>query len=248
MGNYGLQLYSIRDAVTEDFGGAMKLVSEYGYENVELFGREISAMTADAAREALAVIRANGLRVSGMHTSLAVLREQLDEAAEVMKAMDCDRLILAWSKPETAREAAELAVDIEQWRVVLAEKGVRLGYHNHAQEFEPIEGGRRMIDYLLEDTNVYLEIDTYWVYKAGEDPVAWMEKVSGMGRLPVIHIKDGLADGTGKPLGLGTAPYQKVWAKARELGVEMVVESETQTPSGPEEIRICAEALRALEG
>ncbi len=46
---------------------------------------------------------------------------------------------------------------------------------------------------------------------------------------------------------MGTAPVPLVFNKAVEMGVPMVVESETCTPSGEEEARICIEYLRRLE-
>ena len=48
-------------------------------------------------------------------------------------------------------------------------------------------------------------------------------------------------------LGMGEAPVAAVYAKARELGIQMVVESETCKPSGMEEARICIEYLHTLE-
>ena len=46
---------------------------------------------------------------------------------------------------------------------------------------------------------------------------------------------------------MGIAPVDKVYKKALELGVPMIVESETLTPSGEEECRICFEYLKNLE-
>lgn len=245
---YGVQLFSVRDAVKKDLNEALAAVARCGYENVELYGGEFATLDLEGARAVKAALKNNGLTVSGMHTNLTVLREHLDDAAEVIRYLGSNRLILAWSDPKTEAEAEALVKDLEQWRFRLMEKGVKLGYHNHAQEFAPIEGGRSLMDYIIEETQVFLEIDTYWVYAAGEDPLKWMRRCFAESRLPVIHIKDGLADGAGKPLGLGTAPWRDVWACAKELGVDMVVESETQDPSGEEEIRVCMKALKELEG
>ncbi|MDD3411586.1 MAG: hypothetical protein PHY12_12345, partial [Eubacteriales bacterium] len=100
---------------------------------------------------------------------------------------------------------------------------------------------------LIAYTAVQLEIDTFWVYAAGQNPVEWMQRLHDLHRLPVIHIKDGLASHEGKPLGLGTAPVAAVYAKALELNVPMVVESETLTPSGADEARVCMAYLKTLE-
>ena len=46
---------------------------------------------------------------------------------------------------------------------------------------------------------------------------------------------------------MGDAPVKAVYEKAKEMGIPMVVESETITPSGLEEARICIEYLRSIE-
>lgn len=94
-------------------------------------------------------------------------------------------------------------------------------------------------------TNLLLEIDTYWAYVAGQDPVALMEKLKD--RVKVIHIKDGDQEGHGAYLGKGTAPVAAVYQKAVELGIPMVVESETLTPDGITEVRECFQYLKSLE-
>ena len=59
--------------------------------------------------------------------------------------------------------------------------------------------------------------------------------------------EDGSKDGHGTPLGMGTAPAAQVYKTAKEMGIQMIVESETCTPSGLEEARICIEFLKAQE-
>ena len=117
--------------------------------------------------------------------------------------------------------------------------------HQHDHEFKPNDDGQIIYDEIVARTNIALEIDTYWVYAAGKDPVALMEQLKD--RLPVIHIKDGLANREGKPLGMGTAPVAEVYQKAAAMNVPMVVESETLTPDGLTEAKICIEFLKAQE-
>jgi sugar phosphate isomerase/epimerase len=77
-----------------------------------------------------------------------------------------------------------------------------------------------------------------------------VEKLYKLGRLSKIHIKDGTGEmkgSAGRPLGMGSAPVAAVRAKAEELGLDTIVESETLTPSGTEEARICFAHLMSLE-
>ena len=120
-----------------------------------------------------------------------------------------------------------------------------MGYHNHAHEFKLNEDGSHIYNQLVERTALELEIDTYWAFVGKQNPTEMMERLKD--RVHIIHIKDGSADGHGTPLGMGEVPVAAVYAKARELGIQMVVESETCKPSGMEEARICIEYLHTLE-
>ena len=90
-----------------------------------------------------------------------------------------------------------------------------------------------------------MEIDTYWAFVGGRDPLEMMERLKE--RVRIIHIKDGLVDGSGRPLGMGEAPAAAAYRKAVELGDRLIVESETCQPSGLEEARICMDFLKAQE-
>ena len=239
--NYGLQMYSVRDITEKDLHGALKKVAELGYENVEFAG-----FFGHSGEEVASWLKECGLRVSGTHTGMNLLDDaNLADTIAMHKAIGCDLLIIpGLALPATQAEVTVLIEKLSRLQKVLADEGIRLGFHNHSREFPPIEGGPSFEERLFNETTLLLELDTYWVYNAKEDPIAWMERVHAAGRLPVIHIKDGLANGEGKPLGMGTAPVAAVKAKAIELNVPMVVESETLTPSGLEEAAICLAFLQ----
>ena len=240
--NYGLQLYSVRDLTETDLHGALEKVAALGYENVEFAG-----FFGHSGGEVAQWLKALGLRASGTHTGLQALEEDFEGVVGCHKALGCDLVIVPYADARTTAEADALLRCMNALQQKLAQHGMKLGYHNHAHEFRPIEGGPSLMQRFLNDTEILLQLDTFWVYAAGEDAVKWMEDVHAKGRLPVIHIKDGFANGEGVPLGKGTAPVAAVYAKACELNTPMVVESETLTPSGMEEARICMEYLRSQE-
>ncbi len=91
-----------------------------------------------------------------------------------------------------------------------------------------------------------IEIDTFWYFNAThKSAVGIMERLKD--RIRVIHIKDGFIGGEGKPLGYGEAPVAEVYAKAAEMGILMVVESESLKPDGLTEARQCIEFLKSQE-
>ena len=239
---YGIQMFSVRDTAEHDLHAALQSVAELGYKNVEFAG-----FFGHPAEEVKGWLSELGLTASGTHTMLDALDADFDGVVAYHKAIGCDTLIVPYSDPKTQAELSELVSRMNHYQQKLAQSGITLGYHNHAHEFAPIEGGRTILEALIADTAVQLEIDTFWVYAAGQNPVEWMQRLHDLHRLPVIHIKDGLASHEGKPLGLGTAPVAAVYAKALELNVPMVVESETLTPSGADEARVCMAYLKTLE-
>jgi len=240
---YGLQMYSVRDVTESDLRGALEQVARLGYENVEFAG-----FFGHSGEEVAGWLKEFGLRASGTHTGYDQLDdEHMADTIAMHKAIGCDLLIVPGVNPKTSAEVDEVLANMRRYQQILAAEGIRLGYHNHSREFIPLVDGTLLEERMFNETDLLLELDTYWVYNAKEDPIAWMERVAAAGRLPVIHIKDGLADGTGKPLGLGAAPVADVYKKAVELGVPMVVESETLTPSGMDEARVCIEYLKTQE-
>ena len=112
-------------------------------------------------------------------------------------------------------------------------------------EFVVMPWGSTIHSELEKRCNVFFEIDTYWAFNAGLDPIQVMNRLAD--RLRVIHLKDGHLGGQGKALGEGDAPVKAVRQRAIEMGIPMVVESETLTPTGIEEVGRCIKFLRQCD-
>lgn len=237
---YGIQMYSVRDITETNMEGALKALAEMGYKCVEFAG--FFGIPAQSIKD---MLDKYGLRVSGTHTGWQEVAEHYEETLAYHKAIGNKTIIIPGADLSTKAKLDAFIDMLNEFQPKLAAEGIALGYHNHDHEFKPNEDGQIIYDEIVARTRVALEIDTYWVYAAGKDPVALMEQLKD--RLPVIHIKDGLANREGRPLGLGTAPVKAVYSKAVELGVPMVVESETLQPDGLTEAKICIDYLKSLE-
>ena len=240
--NYGIQMYSVRDITGTDLAGALKAVADLGYSFVEFAG-----FFGNSAEDVKKMLDDNGLTVSGTHTGWQELTaDRIDETIAYHKIIGNKNIIIPGADFST-REKLDALIDlINEAQPKLAAAGITLGFHNHHREFIPTEYGAYIHKELEEKTSVAFEIDTYWVYVAGVDPIATLERLKD--RVSVIHLKDGDKDGHGKALGEGTAPVAAVREKAIELGMTMVVESETCDPTGIEEVGRCIKYLRSLEG
>ncbi len=240
MRDYGIQMYSVRDITKDNMEGALKALAEMGYKNVEFAG--FFGIPAETIKGWLDKY---GLRASGTHTGWNAFVDDFEGTVAYHKAIGCNRLIVPGADLKT-KEKLDAFIDVmNKYQPLLAKEGISLGYHNHDHEFKPNEDGQIIYDEIVTRCTCDLEIDTFWAYAGGKDPIAMMEQFKD--RLHVIHIKDGFANREGKPLGQGTAPCAKVYKKAVEMGIDMVVESETLQPDGLTEAKICIEFLKAQE-
>ena len=237
---YGIQLYSVRDLTEKNMEEALRQVSELGYKFVEFAG-----FFGIPAEEIKGMLDKYGLKVSGTHTGWREIADHFEETVAYHKAIGNKNIIIPGGDFSDQKKLDALIDMINEFQPKLAAEGITLGYHNHHKEFLPNKDGSNIEDQLIYRTNVMLEIDTYWAYVGMKNPIALLDRLGD--RVKVIHIKDGDAEGNGTPLGMGTAPVADVYAKAIEMGLPMVVESETCNPDGMTEAKICIEYLKSLE-
>ena len=238
---YGLQLYSVRDTMELDFEGTLKKVAEMGYSYVEFAG--FFGYTAEQVKK---MLDKHGLEISGTHTGWNELKkENLEKTVEYHKAICNPRIIVPAADLSTLEKIDEVVETLNYAQPLLAAEGITLGFHNHSIEFKLMPWGSTQLAELERRTNIEFEIDTYWAWNAGADPVMTIDRLKD--RMSVIHIKDGFAGGKGTPLGEGETPVAEVRRKAAELGLLIVVESETLTPTGLDEAQRCINYLRRLD-
>jgi sugar phosphate isomerase/epimerase len=156
----------------------------------------------------------------------------LDNAIEAATTLGQSYVTVPYIGPnlrKTAKDMKSIAnwINIASKRVQTAE--LKLGYHNHNFEFEPIEG-QMLLEVLLKSTDpelVDFEMDVYWVVRAGQDPIKWLQDYPG--RFKLIHAKDmDKADPKlNTEVGNGSIDYKKIFAATKDAGVKYyIVEQE----------------------
>ena len=238
---YGIQMYSLRDLTPTDMEGALRTVAALGYKKVEYAG-----FFDNTAAQIVTWMDRFGLSVSGTHTGWQELKaENFAATVAYHKEIGNKNIIIPGADLSTQQKLDDFIDFVNDVQPKLAAEGISLGFHNHAREFMLSDYGQYMHEEMQKRTKLAFEIDTYWAYVAGRDPIEVMEQLKD--RVSVIHIKDGTAEGKGYALGEGTAPVAAVHKKAIELGMLMVVESEGLKPTGPEEVGRCMQYLRQLD-
>lgn len=238
---YGLQLYSIRDITEKDLASSLEAVAKIGYQSVEFAG-----FFGHSAADVKAMLANYGLEISGTHSSLNDLRPaNIFETLKYHKELGNPRYIVPWANLSTLDEVRDLCNVMNFAKPIFDAEGIKLGYHNHSHEFALMPWGSTGHAEIEKNTAVEFEIDTYWVFNAGVDPVQVLERLKD--RISVVHLKDGFKGGKGMALGEGEAPVREVIAACEKMGFKMVVESETLSPTGLEEVTRCMNYLRSTE-
>ncbi|HEV2401212.1 MAG TPA: sugar phosphate isomerase/epimerase [Candidatus Sulfotelmatobacter sp.] len=184
----GVQLYTVRDLMKDDFEGTIAKVAQIGYKEVEFagyFGR-----TAQQVKD---VLNKNGLTAPSTHVQYDELDEKFPSVIEFSKAIGLEYIICPWI-PEDLRKSPDIWKQASEKFNKCGEQtkkaGMGFAYHNHWFEFLPTNG-KLPYDELLKmcDPNlVKMEMDLCWITAAGADPVKYFNEYPG--RFPLVHVKD----------------------------------------------------------
>jgi sugar phosphate isomerase/epimerase len=280
----GIQLYSVRDALARDPRGTLEALADLGFTHVE--GANHQASTDDGigfgidADVISAVAAERGLTVVGCHINpldLDRLPKVLDFHERIGNPrIGCDIEFYPYGDVEYVKRRAEFFNRVGR---LCADRGMEFYYHNHFQEFQRF-GDATVYELLLEHTDpelVRLELDTFWAYRGGADPLALF--AADPERYILIHQKDfpkdapqplNLFEGVVAPdagismelferialpatfaeVGTGVLPIQDIVDAAGRLPNLRYLLLEQDFAPGPEldSVRISRDAFRAYHG
>jgi sugar phosphate isomerase/epimerase len=245
----GLQLYTVRDAMDKDPSATIARVAQIGYNSVEgatytgtekFYGMSPAAfkkvleqndLVMPSSHYRLGEEKINGAIMKG--TILHGWDKAVDDAAEVgLKYMVCAYL----SEAERG--------DLDHYKYVADQlniagerckkSGIQLCYHNHNFEFVK-QGNTYPYDILMAtDKNlVKMEMDIYWVKKAGQDPIALFKKHPG--RFPLWHVKD-MDNTTAQAfteVGNGIINFKEIFKHKNEAGMKYFFVEQDKCPGSP---------------
>ena len=207
-----VQLYTVRELLTDDTVGTLKRIADLGFTQVEPFA---FLSFGDELRRGLAEA---GLSAPTTHQSF--IGGDLEPVFEAASALGIGTVIDPFVGPDrwqTAESVDEIAAQLNAAAEVAARYGVRVGYHNHAHELESTIDGITALEYFAGKLapEVVLEVDTYWVAVGGQDPVELLGRLGQ--RVVALHIKDGPATTETKDqvaVGQGSLPIEEIIAAA----------------------------------
>ncbi|TRO67140.1 sugar phosphate isomerase/epimerase family protein [Christiangramia sabulilitoris] len=235
----GLQLYSLRNTIGNDVRGTLKEIARIGFKEVETYGYSPdNQFWGFTVPEFYQLLKTNGLTSPSGHYGVDTYlskegtRNDFTKTLEVAKGLDQKYVVIPYiSDPlrTSLDDYKRMADKLNEAGQMCAEAGLKLGYHNHAFEFDDFNG-KNGYEVFLENTEkdlVYFEMDIYWVVRAGKDPAELIRKYPG--RFPLWHVKDMSRSNNDKntEIGNGTIDFAKIFDLAKEAGGKhFIVEQE----------------------
>ncbi len=232
----GLQVYSVRNQLTEDFEGTMKYVSKVGYEYIEGYGLGTDGMFLKkiSASHYARVIKDLGMELKATHCTYSSA-DKAGKMIDAAKEAGMEYLIVP-GIPGNLRETLdgwkEIADNFNKLGEKCREAGLKFAYHNHAFEFQKMDGVIPQ-ELLIESTETDLvdfEADLFWVTKGDYDPMKLIKKYPG--RIKLFHVKDATPELEATTVGAGIIDFKGLFKTAKKdaLAYYFVEDERTDDP------------------
>lgn len=189
----GIQLYSVRNHMAQDPIDTIRKVVKEGYRHIEVANHNAQTdagvgfgISAKETKELLAEVNAEIFSAHIFPLNPDEMTPILEFHKEIGTKYFVQPMDFYKDRDEALRKAEILNNVGERCR----EYGMQLLYHNHFHEFQHF-GDETIYELLMNNTDadlVKIELDTYWVSRAGLDPVELLKKYGK--RVRLVHQKD----------------------------------------------------------
>lgn len=167
-----------------------KTIASLGFTGVELLPVDLDNDIEDIKKW----LKETGLEVVSIHA------EPTEEIVKKIAELGGKAVIWAGTPFCNKAEAIEVAHKLDEMAEMAEPYGIKIGYHNHTDEFY-VDEGKYLYDWLIDacDPEVTaFQLDCGWCSAAGVNPVDFIN--SHAGRIASIHIKEnGGVIGANKP-------------------------------------------------
>ena len=225
MTHISYQLYCSRNF--PPMSDTLKMLEAAGFKEVEGYGALFDDV--DALKAAFA---GTNLQLTSSHIGIDLLEADPDKVLDIAKEfgmrMVCGPYLAADERPTDAAGWTAFGEKLAKIGAPYVAAGLKFGWHNHDFELVALDTGEYPIDLMMAAApDLQLELDLGWVKRAGEDPVAWINKYAG--RIAAAHIKDIAVEGENADedgwadVGHGIMDWAAIHAALQATGVDHYV-------------------------
>jgi sugar phosphate isomerase/epimerase len=228
----GLALYTVRKELAARPAEVLKLAAAIGYSEVEILRNQIAPVVplleqnrlrAVSVRFETPLITGNWQAWKDAEMPPVDERLTFEHVIDQAGAHGIRTLVFNYLPPKERGELdyyRGLADKLNAAADKCRRAGMKLWYHNHNFEFAAKTGGRP-IEVLLSRLDlelVALEVDTFWVGMAGQDPAEFIRQNAG--RVAAVHLKDRARNSARPRFDISSVPlsaYQEIGAGEMDI-------------------------------
>ncbi len=223
MPSISYQLYSSRDW---DSAETLSMLAELGISEVEGFGPYF-----ENSSETAAMLEANQLKMPTAHFSLDLVENNPDRVIKTARALGIQVVVVPFlapsDRPATAAGWRDFGERLANAGAPIIAAGLQFAWHNHEFELIPVEGVMPLDLIAGASDDIKIELDLAWVEVAGQNPVDWLERLSG--KIVAVHVKDVAPKGENldedgwSDVGFGTMDWVAIKHAMDAAGVERYI-------------------------
>ena len=208
-----IQLYTLRNRLSEGVEKVLKEIREMGYEGVEWY-----YLPDNSPEKAAELSKAAGLEIFSAHIDINIVLAGDRELLKRLAKAGFKYLPIGWLPQERLAGGplfAETCDAIRTYAEMAKEEGLYVMYHNHDFDLAEVPGDdRRALDILFDTLPAEIfgaEPDTCWLYSGGVSVTGYLTKYRD--RAPIIHHKDCVKEGGRAgfcPIGMGVLDFGEI--------------------------------------
>jgi sugar phosphate isomerase/epimerase len=228
--DFGVQLWTVRDAMTHDTYDILKAIKKIGYTDVENAGYNEGSFYNYPVEDFKKMLSDIGLKMRSAHVPLGwntpdtkrTMANDWEAVCEDHAKLGVQYVVCPWFQHEDNLDKYKRLAELCNQCGEMAKKyNLQFAYHNHDFEFKQIDG-QRGYDILLGETDadfVDFQLDLYWIKKGGADTLEYFEKHTN--RFSLWHVKDmDPKDSFFTEVGNGIIDWASIFAERQKAGME----------------------------
>jgi len=254
----GIQLFTVFEKMNNDPKGTLEKIASIGYKEIESAFSTRGGYYGYKPKEFKSLVESLGMKWRAHHAlgapfklppgrslpagadgkpitmpAMLNLRDNYQQLVNDAAEAELSYLVCA-STPVSTTEEIKNSIEVFQKTGEASKKaGIGFAYHNHATEFDAVDGGKTPYELVLSQTDkdlVKMELDLAWATKAGKDPVALFKEHPG--RFPLWHVKDIKKDlQTITEVGTGVVEFKRIFEAAQIAGLKYFFVEYDMAPS-----------------
>jgi sugar phosphate isomerase/epimerase len=224
----GFQTFPIRNILSKDFPGTLKMMAGLGYQLVEMCSPQgyaaygFGPLAKLKASEIKTIITDAGLSCPSCHFGFQELTDKLDDRIEFAQQLGLSQMICSTfglGKSATIKDYNDYVDKLNKSAEQIKKAGMQAGFHNHDMEFAQLEN-QLIYDALMSRFDpdlVKMQFQTE-VINLGYKASTYFNKYPG--RFISSHLSDWTTDKKETPVGQGVIDWKEYFAAAKTGGVK----------------------------